>query len=204
MGDADRKKQHFTTIPFKMMVMTALEQLPGREGTLNQIRDIIASTAAYKSELDWTVQKGRRASPMWHKGCDRALGSHPELFEPAGKRATKRGHLNLWKLRDVELTDKTGCPDTKKIAISTLSALSETNEANQDAIRAAGGIAVLVRLLQGSSSDEHFWSEWCKSAARKCSRNVWVLEDSSVTPFGQPRCGQGGFTRQYSSIEGSP
>ncbi|KAK9810027.1 hypothetical protein WJX72_003594 [[Myrmecia] bisecta] len=105
-GDAERRPQHIVTIPFKMMVITALEQLPGREGTVKQIRDSIASTPAYKSELDWTVRKGRRASPMWHDSCDKALRRHPELFEQSSSRVPKHGCLNMWKLQDTELVDK--------------------------------------------------------------------------------------------------
>ncbi|KAK9809946.1 hypothetical protein WJX72_002253 [[Myrmecia] bisecta] len=58
---------HYSNIPFKLMVATALERLPGRVGTLKEIQETIAS--AYKSDLNWAVRKGRKTEPMWHNNC---------------------------------------------------------------------------------------------------------------------------------------
>ncbi|KAK9810514.1 hypothetical protein WJX72_012034 [[Myrmecia] bisecta] len=101
-----QKKRPRTNTPYALMVASALEQLPGRQGTVRDIRDIIAASPAYASMLDWTLQEGKKEAPRWHSSYQSALKDNPKLFERAGKRASKHGELIIWKLRDIELVEQ--------------------------------------------------------------------------------------------------
>ncbi|KAK9810131.1 hypothetical protein WJX72_005282 [[Myrmecia] bisecta] len=100
------RRRHYTKTPYKLLIVTALERLPGQVGTVKEILDTIAATPAYKSDLDWSVHKGSKTYPKWHVNCSRQLGRHPKLFERAGQRKRKRGAMPLWKLRQEKLVEQ--------------------------------------------------------------------------------------------------
>ncbi|KAK9809866.1 hypothetical protein WJX72_000584 [[Myrmecia] bisecta] len=119
-AEGGRTPSHHTKTPFKLMVVSALDRLPGRVGTAKEIQDTIAATPAYQSALDWSVQKGRKTTPKWYSNCSRALGANPDLFERAGQRTTKHGALPLWKLRQVEWAEQLTHKHSAKAAIPHL------------------------------------------------------------------------------------
>eukprot|EP00884_Botryococcus_braunii_P004872 jgi/Botrbrau1/14386/Bobra.0014s0035.1 len=89
--------------PMHVMAAYALQQLPNRQGNLNQIAGIIADTPEFKDDLDWSARPGTKTYPRWKDalvGCFKQ-GRYPHLF----KNPSKVNGLNIYYLDESKLEE---------------------------------------------------------------------------------------------------
>ncbi|CAL8463714.1 g3248 [Coccomyxa elongata] len=118
--------------PMHVMAAHALRTLPGKEGNLTEISDVIKQHPAFAKDLDWSARPGTKTYPRWKDaliGCFKA-GRYPHLV----KTERKRDGLTVYLLDEARMP--------ASVAAATAKALSAAEE---DSEGGSGG--------RGSGSD---------------------------------------------------
>mmetsp|Transcript_30992 Transcript_30992/g.79562 ORF Transcript_30992/g.79562 Transcript_30992/m.79562 type:complete len:448 (+) Transcript_30992:262-1605(+) len=82
--------------PMHVMAAYALQRLPGNEGNLSQIGDLIKNNPHFSKELDWSPRPGTKTYPRWKDalvGCFKP-GRYPHLI----KTERKTDGLTVYRL----------------------------------------------------------------------------------------------------------
>ncbi|KAK9810211.1 hypothetical protein WJX72_006708 [[Myrmecia] bisecta] len=84
---------------FAAMAISALQQMPDREGTFPEICKIIEVNPAFQSHLDWSTSPGTLHRSRWHNALSSASSASHRFFYNTG---TKRNRFIVWRLIDTE------------------------------------------------------------------------------------------------------
>ncbi|KAL6781321.1 hypothetical protein ACKKBG_A10665 [Auxenochlorella protothecoides x Auxenochlorella symbiontica] len=96
-----KRQHHRKNVPYRWMIVYALSQLPGLEGTALQIFDVIEGYAPFVDQLDTRIMPGTKHVPRWKIQVRKVL-SADNIFRNTGH---KQKHETVWQLDPVALQE---------------------------------------------------------------------------------------------------